>query len=369
MCRISLLLRIALCGLLAGPFAAGQTEFISDSFFPADMEFGELLAITEETILDPVSGLAALENGALLEEAGMVGFARRRYTVEGGSALTIEIYTFEDNRGPFSLLSLMSETSITEGPPGEFLATSVDALMFARGMHWVRLQGGGPGLMRRVATSVSNRIGSPPQGLPQLITHLPQSGYDPASLRYVLGPGAQTAFTHTIGGKHPQFPAPVEIAQGWYEVGGDSGLLTLVSFPTPQMAEDYFDSGTAFDAPQGRNDSQIYLRRVGPIVAILEGSFDPDKADIILEPLEFTYSIQWIYDKNKRTGRIVWGVPVAILGTVVRSLLFVVLLGVSSVIGGVVIAAFRIAMRTYWPRSFRKRAEYEELIKLKINEN
>jgi hypothetical protein len=57
------------------------------------------------------------------------------------------------------------------------------------------------------------------------------------------------------------------------------------------------------------------------------------------------------------------------LGTVVRSLLFVVLLGVSSILGGAVIAGVRIGFRNYGPRRFREGPDYKDLIRLKIDEN
>jgi hypothetical protein len=367
---LSLFLSMTLLGLLAAPFAAGQTEFISGSYFPANMEFVELIEITDEDSRDEESELSALQHGPLLLEAGISEYTRRQYGLLGGSALTIEIYTFEDHRGPFSLLTLLGDTSVREGPPGEFLAESVDTLMFAQGPHWVRLQTDAiADLMRRVATSVSNRIGGEDEGMPSLVSHLPRDGYDPTSLRYVLGPGAQRDFTQPIGEVYPEFPALVEIAQGRYEVSGDSGNLTLVAFPTPQMAEDYFDSGIPFHTSAGEVESQMYVRRIGPLLAILEGSFAPESANSLLEPLEFTYSIQWIYDKNNRGFRTVWGVPVGILGTVVRSIFFVVILGASSIVAGAVIAGVRIAFRKYAPRSFRERPDYKDLIRLKIDEN
>jgi ABC-type phosphate transport system permease subunit len=112
-----------------------------------------------------------------------------------------------------------------------------------------------------------------------------------------------------------------------------------------------------------------YARRAGPLVAILEGTFEPEQADKILGSLEFQYSIRWIYDKNNRSSATVWGVPVGLLGTVVRSLAFVALLCVASVLLGLGMAVFRILLREYAPNNILDRPERTEMIRLKLDEN
>lgn len=55
-------------------------------------------------------------------------------------------------------------------------------------------------LSKRVAVSVSNRIGNRSPATPQLITHLPKTGYEASSLRYYLGPKSYHTYASAVGG-------------------------------------------------------------------------------------------------------------------------------------------------------------------------
>jgi hypothetical protein len=114
---------------------------------------------------------------------------------------------------------------------------------------------------------------------------------------------------------------------------------------------------------------RIYLKRAGPLVGILNGNFEPSGADKILGGIEFSYAVQWIYDRNNRRGEVVWGVPTSILGTVVRSIAFVAMLAGLSLLAGAALALFRVWLRTYAPHNYLDRPERTEMIRLKINEN
>ena len=134
-----------------------------------------------------------------------------------------------------------------------------------------------------------------------------------------------------------------EIAQAQYTVNNQPGVMFLLNFPTGQVAEDYFDTfgNGQFPADAG---NRTYAKRAGPIVAILKGAMDAASADKLLGDLHYSYSIRWIYEKrNKPT--ILWGIPVKILGTVVRSLFFIAILGVFSIIAGAGFAILRFVFR------------------------
>jgi hypothetical protein len=198
--------------------------------------------------------------------------------------------------------------------------------------------------------------------------HFPTSGYQAASLRYFLGPDSVKAFSRPIAGRYPTYKEPLEIAQAQYVLDGQSGFLTLVSFPTMQMAEDYYDRDTDWLAAGGNSGSRLYTSRAGPLIGVLEGNFDPGRADKVLESLHYSYTVKWIYDKYKNSPTL-WGLPYGVMSTVVRSIVLVSLLCLLSVVAGAALALFRIALRTYAPHNILDRPERTELIRLKINED
>jgi hypothetical protein len=199
---------------------------------------------------------------------------------------------------------------------------------------------------------------------------MPPEGLQAASLRYFLGPEAYRAYGELPRSFQLVPTRDLEIAQARYEEAGNSGTLFLVGFPTNQVAQEYFDS-LSVPAPRSGTKTSVrtYAKRAGPMVAILEGTFEPEQADKILGSLEFQYSVRWIYDKNNRSSATVWGVPVGLLGTVVRSLVLVALLCLASILLGIGIAIFRVMLRTYAPGNPLDRPERTEVIRLKLHEN
>jgi hypothetical protein len=348
---------------------SGQTQFVGRDFFPADLEFRELQSVRTSTESQGAAGLDKVAGGDLIAEAGVQKYAQRVYTVAEG-ALSVEVVTMKDPKAAYSVLTLLRKGPAVAGPPGDRFAPSDTETQFVKGNFWVRIQGnGGADLARRVATSVGNRIGEREVVSVAMISNLSPKGYDPASLRYFLGPRAFQAYGRPIAGGVLQFKPDMEAAQARYALGDQQGLLTMVSFPTIQLSEDYFDEVAAPLAAAATQGEKIYSRRAGPVLAFLEGNFDPQSADQILEAVQYTYSIKWIYDRNNRGSGTVLGIPMGILGTVVRSLALTALLCGASLLLGIGFALFRIFLRGYAPNNFLDRPERTEIIRLKIDEN
>ena len=363
-------LTLALALLSWNRTSPAQTEFVRGNFFPAEMEFKELGAVRSDRALDNVVSSDGIEGGTILAEAGCRHYARREYEASGGSVLSIEVATLKDPKASYSVLTLLRSSPVEKGPPGQFFAVAPGELLFAQGTRWVRIKGAEADLCRRIAVSVSNRIGPRESSLPLLVKRVPPDGLEAASLRYFLGPESFRAYGEQPRGFQLVPTRDLEIVQARYEDAGRSGTLSLVGFPTNQVAQEYFD-GLSGPGTRARGTSTIrtYAKRAGPQVAILEGTFEPEQADKILGSLEFQYSIRWIYDKNNRSSATVWGVPVGLLGTVVRSLVLVALLCVASIFLGLGIAVFRILLRTYAPGNLLDRPERTEVIRLKLDEN
>jgi hypothetical protein len=361
----AILLSLAvLTGVLAVYPVFSQTQLVSDSFFPAALEFKELKAIRAERDLKDLAGLARLEHAPVLFEAGIKHYADRTYTLADRGSLSIEVMTFADARGAYSMLTLLGRAGVHAGPPGNYFRSDADTLVFDLGNYCVRIRSSVAGdLSRRVAISVANRIGDRAPNPPNLIKHFPEQGCDLSSIRYILGPQALASFGTPVAGATLKIPSDVEVAQAECTAREQAGTLTLLSFPTILLAEEYFSSGTVSGrgTPGGAN---LYTRQTGPLVSILEGNFTPEAADKILGTIKFSYSIKWIFDRNSQQNRTIWGVPVRILGTVVRSILFTVLLCVISIVAGIVLAAGRMFVRRRWAP-----AADGPFIRLKINED
>jgi hypothetical protein len=361
--RLPACLFIALC--LATSVPTAQVEVVSDSFFPAELEFQELREIASDLCFEDPAHLSGIDQGLLFSDVGFQKYARRIYSTGNSAPLSIEVVTLMDSRAAFSLMTMLRNSVLKEGPPGDIFAAESGIIRFARGKHWVRIQGPGSSgdLLKRVALSVGNRIGPRRQSPPSLISHFPRTGYDASSLRYFVGPRSFKSYAITAPGGFVQFTTDMELAQARYSLQNQTGVLSLSIFPTAQVAEGYFSE--LGDLQATRDDGRsTHIKRTGPLIAILEGSYDSGIARQILDPIEYSYSIRWIYEKPK--PKTVWGIPSAILGTVVNSLLFVVLLCLVSILLGSGYALFRVWLRGAAPRNPLDRPERTELTRLKM---
>ena len=352
---------------LAGiaPFLTAQTQLVTRNYFPADFEFVELRSVESQRELDEPASLAELPEGALFNEAGFRHYARRTYRLSPSGRLTIETVVLKDSKAAYSLLSLLRPDAVTKGPPGDFAAGSEQNLIFIQSNVLVRIRSEVPGdLARRLARSVGNRIGQHDQE-PALITNLPKAGLDPGSLRYCLGPLAFARYAQPLAGKRIEFRDELEIAQARYTLENQTGMLSLVGFPTIQLAEDYFES--LFGLMDHDSKTELYIKKSGPMLAILEGDFGPRTADRLLSAIEFTYSVKWIYDARNRSSEGMWGVSGGIMNTVVRSLALTALLAGFSLFGGALFATLRLLLRGYAPNNFLDRPDRTELIRLRFD--
>ncbi len=361
--NLYILRAVIICLSAVWPLCA-QTQLVSTNPFPAEMEFKELETIQKERELKGSGELSGLEHGPILIEAGLQRYAERIYKIPGPASLAIEVMTLADPRGSYSLLSLFAKTSLAKGPPGDYFSAGADVLLLSAGNCFVRIRTTAAGdLPRRVALSIANRIGRRELKLPSLVGQVPKENCDPVSIRFFMGPKALGSFGLPIAGAPLLIPADVEAAQALCTAQEQKGTLTLLRFPTIQLAEEYFDAGAVLNRDPARSPS-LYTRQTGTLVGILEGNFAPEAADKTLGSIQFSYSIKWIFDRSSGQNRTIWGVPVRILGTVVRSLVFTALLCLMSIAAGILIAGGRMYVRKRWGRS-----DDSKFIRLKIDEN
>jgi hypothetical protein len=366
--RISGSLLIVLLSVsAAGPALLGQTQIIRGDFYPAEFEFEELGKIQAQETIKDASAILKVTDGLYFADVGFQSYSSRKYQLRDDGVLAIEIAGLLDSKAPYSLLTLLRKSEIRPGPPGEFYLSEPNDLILIRGNYYVRIRANVSGdLIKRIANSISNRIGQRETTLPPIIKHFPKEGFDSNSLHYFLGPKSYAAFSTLQLGGNLTFTSGVELAQANYSLNNESGTLSLFSFPTHELAEAY---QSALESQSAAAAQRIYFKRAGPLLGILQGSFAPGTADQLLGSIHFTYAIKWIYDKdNQGKGKTIWGVPMPILHTVVRSVFLIIVLALASIIVGAAFAFFRFWLRNHAPQNILDRPDRTEMIRLKINE-
>jgi hypothetical protein len=143
---------------------------------------------------------------------------------------------------------------------------------------------------------------------PLLPTLLPAKGLDAGSVRYALGPQGYAATGGALPAQVVGFDKSAEAVTAKYRNGG---VLTLLLYPTPQIAGEY---GRAIEAAMNQPGAAaaagtVKLRREGPLLALTTGAWTPAAAQAMVEavhlhtevsfdkpmPLEFHAEIQKTY--------------------------------------------------------------------------
>jgi len=326
------------------------------AYFPDDNELGNMLKASLNSEFEDSAKLSEVTDGKLASDVGFLKYISRTYSAKN-SSLTLEVFELLDSRAAYSLLTLLRKTPMQNGPPGDACAITSDGILFAQGRRFVRIhaQDLPKEIPEKAAAYVSKRLGTEHGEPPSLILHMPKSGYDASSQRYFPAIAAYRNYAKGKSSACINTRYDMEIAQARYFMGSRSGTLSLLKFPTPELAEEYY-AGLVIPASSQSDGLSVYAKRAGPLIAFLEGNFEPRSADNLLKSVKFSYSVHWVYEKKNNT-KVIWGIPLGILGAVVNSLFFVAILCVASMLIGAIVAVVRFV---FWTSSSKRSSGDEE---------
>ena len=125
---------------------------------------------------------------------------------------------------------------------------------------------------------------------PLLPTLFPAAGLDAASLRYALGPAGYAAMGGKLTAADLGWDKSAEVATAGYH--GGRGTLTLLMYPTPQVAG---DRGRAIqndiNAAGPGTFGTIKMRRVGPLVGVTMGGLSDAQAIDLVSALKLNEEV------------------------------------------------------------------------------
>jgi hypothetical protein len=325
--------------------APGQSAVNPINYFPDENELGNMLHLSLNSEFEDSAKLSKVSDGKLISDVGFLKYISHTYSAKN-SSLMMEVVELVDARAAYSLLTLLRKAPIQNGQPGDAHAMASDSICFAQGRRFVRINSRDlpKEIQEKAAAAASKRLGTEHGEPPSLISHLPKPGYDASSLRYFPAISAYGNYVKSSASACINTKYDMEIAQARYFVNSRSGIISLLKFPTPELAEEYY-AALAIPASSQLDGLTVYVKRAGPLIACLEGNFDPQSADKLLNSVKFSYSVRWVFDKANNT-KIIWGIPLGVLGAVVNSLFFVAILCVVSMLIGAIVAVVRFYLRT-----------------------
>src|SRR5271170_198950 len=248
-------------------------------------------------------------NADLLKEDGFTQFASATYT-RNGDKLAVRAIRFDDASGAYAAYTFYRRPGLPKqevGFGGVFDGTRVlfwqsATLVDATFDH---LTGMSAAELRELAGYLPKAEGG--AGVPPpLPGYLPQAGLDPQSTRYALGPIGYVRGGGLLPPALIDFNRGAEVITAQYSSheGGD-GSLTLIDYPTPQLAADRARAVAAFLAAGNTAGAQwttqlaassaaaLQSRRSGPLLAVSSGTLSPDAAHKLISSVNYSADVTW----------------------------------------------------------------------------
>jgi hypothetical protein len=280
-------------------------------------------------------------NAAALKEYGFQNGMLATYKKDG-ETLTVRALRFGDLSGAYGAYTFYRGTAWPKEDIGAGAASNHNRVLFWRGITMVdatfsHISPMSGSELRELSSQLP--VGQGTSALPPpILANLPQKSLDGQSTHYALGPAGYGGAGGVLPPELIGFDRGAEAVTANYSLSSGPAVLTLIDYPTPQMAEAqeakiraYIQAGSkaqpSFPKPLVDSDqASLEVRRSGPIVALVSGDAIPDESHRLITSVhyesEFVSIPQPTDSEVTRTGQFLLGVAtLVIIGSVAAILL------------------------------------------------
>jgi hypothetical protein len=281
-----------------------------------------------------VTDLAQLDNANLsaLKEYGCTGGVVADYK-RGSETLSVKALTFNDVSGAYGAYSFYRQDGWPKADIGTGATSDSNRVLFWKGSTVVdaTFSHVGPmsaSEMRTLAeglpTPQGNRALPPP-----ILASLPQGSLDKQTTHFAQGPSGYAGSGGVLPAELVGFNLDAEAVTANYSLTSGPATLTLIDYPTPQMAEAqekkiraYIKAGSgaqpAFPKPLGDSDqASLEVLHSGPIVALVSGDAIPDESHKLLAQVHYSADLtkmqQGRDNEIVKTSRFLMGVAMLVI--------------------------------------------------------
>ena len=275
-------------------------------------------AISDPAQIDSTNAAALKEYGF---ESGMMATYKR-----DDETLTIKALRFPDVSGSFGAYGFYRDAKWPKEQIGSGAVSNGNRVIFWRGAVVIdatfsKVHPESASELRELADTLPTPAGNkalPPPILsvlpksdredqtahyvkgPDGFTLIPSKGLEGLSPHYALGPAGYTGSGGVLPPSLIGFDRDAETVTASYALSSGPATLTLISYPTAQMAtaaeaqiRAYIQSGgkgqTPFTKPlQDSDQASLEVRRTGPIVAFVSGDAIPDDSHKLVESVHYS---------------------------------------------------------------------------------
>jgi hypothetical protein len=262
-------------------------------------KFSSWIASSTQAIPSPLAGGNTAQ---VLREDGLTRSSSATYEQPGHpGTIKLDALQFDDATGAVAAFTLLRSPDMRvvtgDARIGKDEATAGNRYLFREGASVVSVETSLPSSgivadLRQLAIALP-KIGGPKGASPLLPTLLPAEGLIPSSIHYSVGASGYAAQGGTLPPSILGFDKSAEAVTAEYAVHGGKGILTLLLFPTPEIAG---NRGRAVESAlnaSGERAGTAKLRRIGPLVALARGGFTPEEAQTLIEDVHLRQEVTW----------------------------------------------------------------------------
>ena len=241
-------------------------------------------------------------NAAALKEYDYSGGASVTYKRDD-ETLTVRALRFQDASGAYGAYSFYRQNGWAKEDIGTGATSNHNRVLFWKGDTVVDATFSHIGAMsaaemRELASHVPNPPGTKAL-MPPILANLPKASLDQQSTHYAEGPAGYAGSGGVLPPELVGFDRGAEAVTANYSLSSGPATLTIIDYPTPQMAEalepkirDYLKAGgnaqPAWPKPLVDSDSaSLEVRRSGPLVIVVSGDAIPDESRQLLEMVHY----------------------------------------------------------------------------------
>lgn len=301
------------------PVAVKQGPLLPDAF-------AGWVAVDKPTVVGDAAELDSA-NVMALKEYGCTGGMIANYK-RGSETLALKAMSFGDVSGAYGAYSFYRQNGWPKAEIGTGGASDKNHVLFWKGDTVVDavFSHVGPmsaGELRDLAKNLPVPQGN--RGLnPPILAALPQGSMDRQTMHFAQGPAGYAGAGGVLPPELVGFDKDAEAVTANYSLSSGPAVLTLIDYPTPQIAEseekrirEYIKSGSGARPPftkalQDSDQASLEVSRSGPIVALVSGDAIPDESHKLLAQVHYSAELTSMPQPHEsevsKTSRFLMGV-------------------------------------------------------------
>ena len=301
-------------------------------------------------------------NAALLKEYGFSGFESATYRRDDGRKLAVKIARFADATGAYGAFTYYLMPQMNPETIGDGAASLNGRVLFHRGNLLVdavfdRLTAMSAAELRELSSQLPLPA-SNLANLPVLPNYLPKENLVANSAKFIVGPVGAEKTGAPLPPSLIDFSTGAEVVIATYRTSSGESTLTLLSYPTPQIAAERLKRITATGS--GENGAQkLEGRRTGPLAVVATGPSSVGDKRSLLQSVNYEADVTWNEKTNFTRRDNIANLLVNII------ILCGILIGFSA-IAGIAFGGARMMVRKFLPHRVFDRPE-NEFISLQLS--